>query len=564
VTIAMKGAAVRRRGRTSGAMYTGLSLAIILVVAALAVTASQSAPPPIAELSPSAEQIKDAPPEQASELGNADGGAGIFGGTSTSTTTTLPPGAVAPVPVRQPRQRRCVGTPLRQTEDPQSPPCVASWSGGDNGGATSKGVTGDEIRVAVPTVDGKLNRHIDAMQLYFNSRYEMYGRKLRLIPFQGAGDNVPCARMKPDAIKVDKEIDAFASLVYLIQRGNEACYYDELARRGVMSMQSGHNPPAGGEAHLEKFAPFQWNYLPSLDKILLSLGEVICKNLQGRAPAHALGAQRAALVRTFGLVTEVPLAGAPTADTALLDSALRACGVEPVRVPQNSNVEPAERATLAKAAVLKLKDAGVTSVICLCDASYLVQYIFQQSTLETYYPEWIVQDYMAQDHESQIAVSTQNDQKTQIFGIRSWNKAIGRDMPFWPAMREADPTFPPEQYLFSMVYWNLLILASGIQAAGPHLTPQAFQAGLYATKFSNPGCGGPPYYQGCVGFGPNNHTMVQDATLVWYDTQAKPRDTDPTVAGPTSGGYCYVDNGRRYKPGQFPAGDPAFFQPTCA
>jgi hypothetical protein len=543
-------------------MYSALSLVIVLIVATLAITASQTPPPPIAELSPRAEQIKDAPPEQASELGSADGGSGLGGIAPTTTSTTLPPGAATTIPLRQPRQRRCVGSPLRQTEDPQSPPCVASWTG-DNGGATTKGVTADEIRIAVPTGDGKLNRHFDAVQLHFNTRYELYGRKLRLIPYKYGGDNIPCSSMKADALKVDEEIDAFASLVYGIQRGNEACYYDELSRRGVMSFQSAFGPPAGGEAHLETFAPYQWNYLPSLDKILRTVGEVICKNLKGRSPSHALGAERAALVRTFGLVTEVPIAGAPAVDTALLDSALKACGVEPVRVQQFSNVSPDERNTLARDAVLKFKDAGVTSVICLCDASYLVQFLFPQSTLQTYYPEWIVQNYGSQDTDPQMAVGSQNDQKTQVFGIRSWNKAIGHDLPFWAAIREADPTFPPELWVVSFPYWDLLVIASGIQAAGPHLTPQAFQAGLYRTKFSNPGCGGPPYYQACVGFGPGNHTMVQDSALIWYDTQARPRDTDPDVGGPTRGGYCYVDGGRRYKPGDFPAGDPAFFQPTC-
>jgi hypothetical protein len=552
--------------RSPGLVYIGLSLAIVVIVASLAITASQSPPPAIAELAPEAEQIKDAPPEQSSDLGSAGGGGGAGGGVTTTTSTALPlAGASTTLPKRQPRQRRCVGSPPRQTEDPQSPPCVPSWDGIDNGGATSKGVTADEIRVAVPTVEGALDRHDEAMELYFNTRYELYGRKLRLIPYRHAGHNVPCSSMKADAIKVDKEIDAFASLTYSIQRGNEACHYDELARRGVISVQTQNNPPAGGEAHLEKFAPYEWNYLPSVDKILRSLGEVICKNLAGLAPAHALGAQRAATRRKLGLVTEVALAGAPTLDTALLDAALDACGVERFLVEQNSNVSPGERNTLAKDAVLKFKDAGVTSVVCLCDASYLVQHLFPQATLEAYYPEWIVQDYQGQDTDTQMAAGNQSDQKSQTFGVRSWNKPVLRnDSPFWMAIRESDPTFPAGRYVYSFTYWSMLVLASGIQAAGPNLTPQAFQAGLYRTEFSNPGCGGPPYYQACVDFGPVNHTMIQDATLVWYDTQAPPRDTDPSAGGPTAGGFCYVDAGRRYRPGPFPAGVRPFFQPTCS
>ena len=45
--------------------------------------------------------------------------------------------------------KRCVGDPPRQTEDPQSPPCVAYWTG-DNGGATWKGVTHTTVTVVTP------------------------------------------------------------------------------------------------------------------------------------------------------------------------------------------------------------------------------------------------------------------------------------------------------------------------------------------------------------------------------------------------------------------------------
>lgn len=138
------------------------------------------------------------------------------------------------------------------------------------------------------------------------------------------------------------------------------------------------------------------------------------------------------------------------------------------------------------------------------------------------------------------------------------------ETPYWQAAREADPTFPPSQFLYTPPYWDLLVLASGIQAAGPTLTPEAFQSGLYRTKFSNPGCGGPPVYQACVGFGPGNHTMLQDIALVWYNPQGSPRDTDPEVGGATSGGYCYLDGGRRCRPGQSPAGKRPFFEGPCS
>jgi hypothetical protein len=557
----------RRSGaRRSGVVYTALSLAIVVIVAALAITASQTPPPAIAELSPDhVEPIKDAPPEQASELGSAEGGAGIGGLTTTSMPPTTQLGAPVTLPIAVPRLRRCVGQPPRQTEDPQSPPCVASWAGGDNGGATSKGVTTEEIRVAVPLRGPELNRHARALEAHFNKRYEMYGRKLRLVPYKGAGDLVSCAVQQSDAIKVDEQLDAFASVGYLIQRGSESCYYDELARRGVISTQmSVGGPPSAGEAHLARFAPFQWNYLPTTDKVLQSIGEVLCKNLSGSAPVHASGAQRAATVRTFGLIKELPLHGAAPLDTTPLDTITRACGISFVSTELDGNAESGERSNLARQAILKMKEGGVTSVVCVCEATFLGFFLMPNATQEAYYPEWVVQDYQAQDQEVQVNQWAQTDQKTQVFGVRTWNKQLARqDMPYWQAIRDVDPTFPPEPFVYGPVYWELLLLASGIQAAGPHLTPQSFQSGLLRTTFPNPDCGGPPYYQACVGFSPTSHSMIQDVTLVWFNPNAPPRETDPSIGGPTVGAYCYVDGGRRYKPGQVPAGPRAFFEGPC-
>ena len=112
-------------------MYSSLSAALMAIIAVVAITAAQTPPPAIAELAPQAvQQIKDAPQQQSSELGSADGGSGIGDGVTTTTATTVVsavPGApptTAAAAVERARVRRCVGDPPRQTEDPQSPPCV--------------------------------------------------------------------------------------------------------------------------------------------------------------------------------------------------------------------------------------------------------------------------------------------------------------------------------------------------------------------------------------------------------------------------------------------------------
>ena len=83
----------------------------------------------------------------------------------------------APSPIHVTRSRRCIGDPPRQIEDPQSPPCVPYWEG-DNGGATTRGVTRNEIRLAAPNWDAF---KYPALEAFFNRRFEFYGRSLHLL-----------------------------------------------------------------------------------------------------------------------------------------------------------------------------------------------------------------------------------------------------------------------------------------------------------------------------------------------------------------------------------------------
>src|SRR4051812_871623 len=108
---------------------------MFVVLSVLALTPANPAPPAIAEFAPQPkEQIKDAPKEQSSDFGSGGGGDvgnGPASSPSPSARAASPPSVpdVALPPAA--RVRRCVGDPPRQTEDPQSPPCVAFWGGKD-------------------------------------------------------------------------------------------------------------------------------------------------------------------------------------------------------------------------------------------------------------------------------------------------------------------------------------------------------------------------------------------------------------------------------------------------
>jgi hypothetical protein len=108
----------------------------------------------------------------------------------------------------------------------------------------------------------------------------------------------------------------------------------------------------------------------------------------------------------------------------------------------------------------------------------------------------------------------------------------------------------------------MLLLAAGLQMAGPHLTPQSFAQGLRSTTFPNPGAGVAPFYQGTVGFVPGDAAMVRDFAGIWLDT----RMPGPAVAGAKnlneSGAFCYVGLGYRRGSETWPTGD-GFYAGHC-
>jgi hypothetical protein len=132
------------------------------------------------------------------------------------------------------------------------------------------------------------------------------------------------------------------------------------------------------------------------------------------------------------------------------------------------------------------------------------------------------------------------------------------DEPFWWALHSVHPAASmPNDYASvngaQQYYRDLLLLASGIQMAGPHLDPASFSEHLLTTKFPNPAT---PQMEGAVGFN-GTHGMTRDATEWWYDPAAR-----SPYAG-DAGTMCYVAGGRRRGPSDWSdvSGDPYYKGP---
>lgn len=564
----------RRSGpRLPGLLNTGLVVALVLVVAAVALTARQSPPPTVAEFAPQAvEQIEEALPEQAD--GPTDAGEGSVAAPEASPTPEPSEPAAVPTPEDEPvieraRVRRCVGDPPRQTEDPQSPPCVPFFEG-DNGGATWQGVTADEIRVAYPNLDffgPEPVELVQAMADHFNRRFEFYGRKIVFVEYSSVafGEPDPPA-MTADAVMVDEELQAFASLGYGARQGAEHHYYDELARRGVVSVSSG-TLALGTEERYDRFAPHEWTWNGAVSTTLSLAGDFVCSTLAGKPPVGGTfqadggpldpGDTFRPEERVFGVVTTRSSDGT-IPPVHFLNDRLAACGQGPavsveddISNPQGDNV------------ILQMQDAGVTSVLCVCsDLNVLRSNYMQAASRQGYFPEWVFPGYGTADVDNSFyAEVAPPEQARNVLGITIHDRFLPRQqMPWYWAIRESMPEADPAggvYYSLLARYYQLLNLASGIQLAGPNLTPETFQQGLARADFPNPGAGGPPQYQAAIDFH-GSHTARASAALYWYSTQ------DSGVVEPERlGAVCYLDGGTRYEIGEFPTEQQPWFQPPC-
>lgn len=534
----------RQRGPVMpGASAMSIVVVLVMLLAAVALTARQTPPPAIAEFAPQAvEQIKDAPINQSSDYGSGPGGGG-----GAATTTTSPDGSPPTTErvIEVARVRRCVGEPPRQIEDPQSPPCVPYWDG-DNGGATAKGVTEDEIRIAVP------NNHGDLPAIYetfFNSRFEFYGRKLRLITYPAANTCDP-AGQQADAVKVDKQIDAFASSWWLACFG---WYYgQELARRGIIYATQ---DPNYDDAYLNAYRPYLWQYSMADDRLFSATGAWACQTLANRNARFTNDPKLLGKPRQFAVILRRPSGVSEKVPSmAPLVDRLKACGANPVYTTDDTS--DFEETNVA----LQLLQSGATTVICMCEWSDYTA-LSKGATGEGYFPEWVLGTFNALDTNYYIATFGNKEQNQNAFGLtfRPRQNQPQNEPSFW-AQNEVRPTGGQTQDTGARMgsndlYRNLLLLASGIQMAGPNLTPETFERALQTTAFPNPDT---PIKAGKVGFQPSSHSMTIDAAEWWWsNTGVSPYDDKG------QGTLCYVNGGARHAGNDWTAGDDRFFSGAC-
>ena len=442
--------------------------------------------------------------------------------------------------------------------DPYSPPCYAF--SGDNGGATSKGVTEDSIVVTVRRLEGpsaaeifadisgqsvndspqSYENTVQALAEYFSSRFQFYGRKLDVRFFRGEGNGATellgggKEKALADALKASQEQGAFADI-----SGITIPYADALARNGVVNFGA----PYPSAEWFEGRKPYSWSLFPDGTNVVNSSAAAVISRLGGSSTAEFAGPSMQGRPRVYGIVAPENAEYQESVNRYL--GLLGAAGIE-IRLNMKYKLDISSMPNQASNIIAQLKDAGVTSVLCGCDPVMLALGLTPKANEQGYEPEWLTSGlaFVEQDLVGQLI---DRRQWSRAFGIayNAESEPLGRSFPYaaYKAVRPNDePAFGVEE-----IYYQMYLLAIGVQMAGPNLTPQTFEAGM----FQYPDSLGP---RGSWGFGPGDYTPTDDFREIWWDPdRISPQNNK-------AGAWVQLNGGARYSPSNAPRGPAGFFR----
>lgn len=442
-----------------------------------------------------------------------------------------------------------------------APPCVVPFEG-DNGGATSPGVTGDEILVVRYDTDPALDplaaaqvaatgadvdpaSAVETIQGYldtYNEVFETYGREVRVEQFIGAGASDDTDTARADAIEI-AEMGAFAVIGGPARAG--PAFATALAERGVMCL--GTCGLATPESIVEANQPFQLPAAQTPNQAGRLAGEVI-GNLAGPGPAALAGDEAMqSQDRVYALLHFDNADGDYEELTETFTEALGEHGIE-ITTPLRFELDLPRMQENARSMIARLEEDGVTTVILQSDPLTPAA-LTAEATAQDYFPEWVIGP--------NVLVGTAVFGRT--FDQEQWVNAFGISLE--PARGE-EPTddayrlyewangTPPPNNTYDILHPDLYLLFIGIHLAGETLTPASLRDGLYRY----PPTGGSPLSQ-LRSYG--NHGVwpeldlggIDDAAVIWWDPTA---EGDDETGNAGTGLYRYANGGERYTLTNFP------------
>jgi hypothetical protein len=466
------------------------------------------------------------------------------------------PGATTPGAAPGTGPRACPDRALQVPADPSSPPCIAC--SGDNGGTTSRGVSKDEIVVAVRQLEGPsaaeifadlsgqpvisspeaVQETMQALADYFSSRFQMYGRKIKLVFYTGQGNGssellgAGQEQALADAVRVSDEIGAFADISAI-----STPYANALSRQKVLNIGAPYPP----KEWYQDRRPYAWSPFPDGTTVVDSIALWLEKRMSVAPKVEYAGPELNGKPRVFGVVgpenPEYQSSGDRFGEK--VKNLNIAAGL-------TYRLDIASMPNQASNIIAQLKDKGVTTVVCACDPVMLALGMAPKANEQDYHPEWITGGlaFVEQDIVAQLI---DNEQWQRAFGL-AFNadpEPLTRSFPrsAYRAMRPGgQPAFGVEE-----LYYQMYLLALGVQMAGPNLSADTFERGMFSYK----GALGP---RGYWHFGPGDYTSVDDFREIWWDPNRI------SIQNGKPGSWVQINGGSRWSIANPPTGPAPYFR----
>lgn len=428
-----------------------------------------------------------------------------------------------------------------------SPECIPAYNG-NNGGATSPGVTADTITAvfrrtnsaeekaafaavgnAAPGTDDQYLSDFRTYIDYFNKNYELYGRHVVVQDYNGVGDNLQedqgqnLQGAQQDA-STAKNMGAFMDVSSSPTLASTQPYEEYLADEKVIAIGAVGLPKSWFHDH----APYEYTIAPDGTQAVGAAVHAACQRQVNQNAVYAGDATYHAMKRSLGLITpdnaEYKELGKEFTDglKAECKASVDFTGTYSI------NLATMGQDSVSLASQMHSHNPPITSVACICDPVFEI-FMGQSADGQKYYPEWYPTPWL--------------DPQGREPPASEWGHAIAGQWIYFPpkAQNEAYKVFklakpneePQEQY-YTEAYWTTLYIFSLLQQAGPNVTPVTFQHAAFTLPRTQRGM------FGTWAGGPEAYSPTTEVQIGYYDTAAVSNmDNNPGAWVPCDAGKWY-------------------------
>ena len=450
--------------------------------------------------------------------------------------------------------------------------CVNKFTG-SNGGATYNGVTGNSIVIAVRVPsdaqgansleqqaeieaaggvsNDQLWAYTQKIVSWLNGQFELYGRHVVLKQYNGQGNytneelDTGQAAACADADTAANSMHAFGVMDYTTY-GIETGVFSDCAARYHMWIPNGaaYFP----EWWYKQHSPYVWNVTMNCELISQQVAEFDGKEI---APFPAKWAGNDGVLNmqntTRKFATYVPgNAEYQSCVQETLNIAENTYHVPKGREDQyNYNLDISQFPQQAQQAIVQFAANHDTTVTLACDPISPV-FLTQDAVNQNYYPEWLDIGVAQTDFDSWGQLWDARAITKHLYGISEASSTQQILSPSSDAGQALTKMGVPINIGSATDYYLLLSMFNLLQAGGPRLSPASI------------GAGAPNVPLGTGAFGTwhfgSTHSAIIDEREIWWDGSSS------SPADHKTGTFQEMYGGKRFQSGQFPNGQPPFFQ----